>query len=744
MRRLVYRFLATGFVLALSTSAFAASHFFFAPVEVDFGGGAQEIYAAATFDAKGQTGTALADASLKELGNAFSDAKQITVTFKGPAAALTIADDKKGDAAIADRALGAVYHTLMGAGVTSVSLDGTKLRGDFFSRGAHNAVVPLVAALPPKRVGGFVQVDKNLVPSTTFYERLASGDSSIQAAVVKLLGSATESVKLSLLETLVTFKFKDVTGVILPRLKDPSEAVRLGALARLGGNKAKPVITALERTVNTDASGAVKLAAVRLLVKAGKTQYSRFLLVDKLASGDVNVILDAVKGLVATKDPKMAPSIGELATHGNPQVRTAALTAIGEMGAYPVLQSWLSVDDVPADTKEAAAKLLAQKGSTVTFQAAGLSWLLRSGTPEAAVYAAQFVDDKRVTGVTDALGAALARPEKEVRSASAIALGALKDTAGLEALATAFRASKDSAEKELLTQQATSIISVQPVSQVIKIAESTDQTIKELAIKSLSAFDKDKKAAAVLQSALKDKTPAIRQAAAYAVARLSDPAAKAKLLKLADDKDAAIRAQVAYAAGRLTDSASQATLIKYLDDRDALVKASTIEGVRMRGLKAGLDKIKWLASNRTVEVRREAIHAMVVLSEPATPDYLKIYIKAMLDADDAVRVHAISGLAAYVMDGAAAQAIGTPLTDASTSSVVKLKALEALAGMEHPDAVENAVRGLFDRDRAVKFATLKALESLKSDKASRPLQEFILSESDAEVKARAEQVLDTL
>ena len=115
----------------------------------------------------------------------------------------------------------------------------------------------------------------------------------------------------------------------------------------------------------------------------------------------------------------------------------------------------------------------------------------------------------------------------------------------------------------------------------------------------------------------------------------------------------------------------------------------------------------------------------------------------MQDEDTDLKMVALDGLAPYG-DARAAQYIGLPLIDDRSPKELKLKTILVLGGLGIPEAVEHTVRGLFDDDRDIKLATLNALEKLKSDKANRPLQEFILREQDAEVKARANAVRDAL
>lgn len=725
----------------------AAPAQYYAPAAGPQGGG--ELYVPVTFDAPTRlTGASLADAGLAELKKAVPDAQALTVTYKGTAAELTVDPAKADDVAVVDRALGAAFYTLRGAGFTEVRQGGATLTPGSFSRGAYLPVVPIPAALPVGSLGAgsLVRVGDAVIPAPEFYDRLVKGDRDVQAAARALLASGGREVKLSLLDSLATLRFKDQEAAIIERTTDADPAVRLKAVGLLAGNTSKAATKALEDVVTGDTSADVKLAAVRQLVAAGRKEYGKYLLLDKLTSADAAVVVDAVNGLVKANDPAFARGIAGLASHGNPTVREAAVKGLQTMKQYPLLAGLLADDKLSQDVRASAARVLAAE-ATGAERAAGVSWLVVSGSADDATKAAEQAGSERLAGTTEALGKALARSEPAVRLAAARALGTIKDTAGLAPLAGAVRSTKDPEERAAFSEQAAAIIAAQPLDQVIKIAQSSDPTVRELAIKALAAFNQDrpnKKALDVLMAALSEQEAAIREAAAYALARVPDESAVRALVALKGDSDAGIRAQVVYAVARSKHPEAEAILLAALDDRDEAVKIAAIEGARVRAMASALDKVKLLTGHRKIEVKREAMRTTLALAKPGDPALFDVYAKAMLERDSELRLLAVDGLGGYANDPRAAQAIGTAVTDEAASKKLKLHALTVLTTMKPDDAVEHVVRGLFDPDRDVKLATLVALEKLHSDKATRPLQEFILGESDKDVAARAQQVLDTL
>lgn len=741
--------LAVVLLLSSVSVALGASQHYYLPQVVAVGDGDPvEVYVPTAFETSGRlTGAALADAALTALKAALPEAAAVTVVVSGRAAEVSLDPARATDADVADRALGAVFHTLRLAGVTDVRVGTSAVAGDHFTRPAFAPVASIAGALPPGRLGsGYVRVGAEVVPARAFYERLASGDGAVQAAARGELERASVASRLHLLSNLAALRLKDQDAVVIGRLSDASPQVRLAALKLLEGKATAPVLKALEGVAEKDAVSEVKLGAVRMLVALGRKEFEKYLLLDKLADPDGAVVVSALKGLVNTGDVAFAPNIAELVKHTNPVVREAAVDAVRDLKQLPLMVAWLDDAQVAEAIRERAARILAD-GATGPDRAKGLSYLVAKGGEESALYAAGVAESARVAGTTSALGAALGRSEATVRLAAAKALGALKDTAGLEPLAAAVRNATDAEERAAFTEQATAIIGAQPLDQVIQIARSTDVTVRELAIKSLAAFSQDRpnrRAIAVLDEALASKEAGPRQAAAYALARIPDAQVVANLVALKDDADPLVRAQVAYAVARSEHGSADAIVQAYLDDRETEVKVAAIEGVRIRKLTGALDKVKWLVDNRRVEVKREAMRALLALASPGDASLFDVYVKMTLEQDEALRRMAIEGLGGFKGDPRATRAIGGAVTDERASKALKLFALQTLATMTEPDTVEHVVRGLFDRDREVKLATLDALEQLKSNKAYRPLQEFILGERDAEVAARAEAVLEKL
>lgn len=745
------------FVLALSllpvalwcSNASAATYLFYVPQPTVVGTNAGEVYVPVAYEAHdGMNGASLADASLKELGKYMKDElAALKVTYKGNSAEIVVDKAKSEDPKVADRALGAVFHTLRLAGVSEVRIAGGEtLDPASFSRGALLPVVPIAAALPPRWLAhGYVLVGASVVPAGEFYRKLNGGDSAIRDVAVKQLTTGSAAVKLALLAGYTSLRLPDPDAQLVPLLTDKDDTVRLTVLDMLGKSRNPKVLKALEGVVENDLNADAKIAAVKVLVAAGKTEFKKYLLLEKLKSNDDAVVLDAARAIINTGDGKLAPALVPLAKHSNPSLRRVAVRGLTSFKSYAAMARLLDDEKVNADAAQPLARDLVDNASGVE-KARGAAWLLTKGDAPSAIHAAGVCGSARLAGTTEALGKALSRSEPDVRAAAAKALGELKDTAGLEPLAAAVKATSDKAERAAFEAEAIRIIAVQPLPQVIKISESTDAVVRELAIKSLAEFSKDRpnpQVISVLKSRLKDSEVGIRRAAAFALARIKDPAIVGELVGMAGDSDPGIRAQVAFALAGSNHPKADELIIKFIDDSDDLVKLEAVKGVRKRKIKAGLEKIKWLVEYRQPDVRREVLATIYELSEPTDDKLFDTYSQRLYDDDPAIRKIAIDAIARYKSDARTPATIGAAVTDANPA--VKIHALETLLKFkEDPNAVEQAIRGLFDRDKAIKLKTLDVLEQMASPKALKALQEFLSNESDADVKKRAEDVMSKL
>jgi HEAT repeat protein len=735
-----------GGVALVSGGARAATYLFYAPQVVSLGAGDSEVYVPLTFEAHdGLAGASLGDAGLKELGRLLPPVQALNLMYRGTIVEITLTPAQREDPGVADRALGAAFHTLSMAGMTEIRIDGQVVTAGQFSRGAMIPVLPLPRALPPQRLGhGLVDVGGTPVPAAEFYRRLAAADPRIQDAARMLLGNGVGPSKLLILQALPELRFKDVTLLLLPLLRDPDPGVRVVVLRMLRGTRSPVALNALEEVAAADSNPEVKIAAVKILVAAGRNEFDKYLLLEKLSSSDAALVIDAAKALLQTGDATLATAFMPLLDHTSPEVRAAGVQGLTTLKRFDLLQNVLGQEKLSKELREDAAKAMAEL-ATGAQQSAAVSWLIENASEQEAAEAAELAGKRRLPGTTDALVKALKRPEVSVRKRAASALGVLRDASTLEAMAAAIQGTAESVEAEHLTQHAIAIIAAQPLDQVIRISKSPDPTIRELAIKSLSAFAQERpnpKVVAVLKETLKDKEKGIRRAAVFALARIPDDAVLHELIAMRGDPDSPIRAQIVVALTASKRPDGDKVLLEMLGDVDHEVKLQVVKGLRARKVTSALEKLRWMVEYRHAGVRREVVGAVAEMVTPADPAFFELFGGRLYDEDPAVRIIAIDALAVYTLDPRTAQTIGGAVSDRDAG--VKTHALEVLSKSTDPSAVEQVIRGLFDRDKQIRLRALDALEKLKSEKAVKALLEFVVNETDPEVKQRATQVIEIL
>ncbi|MBD91215.1 MAG: hypothetical protein CL940_12855, partial [Deltaproteobacteria bacterium] len=585
--------------LFLIGEAQAATYLIYAPTNVSVGGVSQEVYVARPVDAPVElAGNALTDFSKAELNRMLPDGLEgLEFSVAGTQAVINHPTPEPAPH-ILDRTMGALFHTLRISGVNEVKFRDQVLTSASFSRGAVLPIVPFYMALPPSRVShGYVMVNDEVLTPKQFYKRLAQKDRAIRDAVVRSMRGGGADVKLAILGRLNEVGLRDSNAVLLPALLDPDLRVRMAVLTALEGRRSAKVVRSLEAYIDGEAIAEAKTLAAKILVAAGKKDYQKYLLLEKLSDRDPNVVLEAARDLIAVGDAKLAPALAKLTAHPNPGVRAMGVEALTSFSQFSVMEQLLGNPELSMDVAQPLARSLTDKGSG-RQQAVGIVFLLQRGQFEQALHAARVAGDKRVVGTTKALADALKRSEAEVRGAVARALGSMKDAQGLEPLAAALKASPDPAEKKLYSEQAISIISVQPLTQVITISEkSPDKVIRELAVKSLAAFTRDRvnpRVLSILRRHAGGSEQTIVRAAVYALARVQDKTVLDDLLKLSDHKDPKVREQIAFALAVGQHPKAEEILLKYLDDGDNLVKLQAVKSVQARSMTKAMVKLKWL------------------------------------------------------------------------------------------------------------------------------------------------------
>lgn len=240
----------------------------------------------------------------------------------------------------------------------------------------------------------------------------------------------------------------------------------------------------------------------------------------------------------------------------------------------------------------------------------------------------------------DMLAALTSDPERNVRETAAFALGEIGDPAATEALLK-FAVDADAAVASEAVEALSKLASKIQLSQYTPFtAASEREGVRLRAIRFLFRFNSDE-ASAIAAANLDSPSPAVRETAAYALARRPYPAAAARLALLLNDGSALTRSYAVAALGRI---ATPDLLPQLLD--------------------ATRDAHPWVRTNAIVAIARVAAKTPAAIARPQlAQDVLRI-VDISDDPDPGTRASAVDALGWYAEKSEAAR---TRLLDLAVS-----------------------------------------------------------------------------
>jgi HEAT repeat protein len=642
-----------------------------------------------------------------------------------------------------------LFHSLSVHGASSIlvpALGDAPLALDRVSFPALHPVVPAWEALPPRKYSSAIIVLPNgtTESAVSFYDRLKKRDKALATSVLETLRSRNAAGKVRLLQSLSELAVDDVATAVLPAVEDASSRVRLAAIKALDEQRSNPKVkAALEKAVESDPNPDVKAAAVRVLIAAGVTKYEVFAYIERLKDPNDGVVFDAVNKLVAANNAAVAPALADVLSHGSVEVREAALKGLVKLANGDGLSRALTSDKVSSEMKLSVAKAMTGLGDN-QFVAKGLAHIVVAGNAADAQRAAAGLGELKVAATVPALVTGLSNGSPEVRVAAAKALGEIASTDALAPLAK-LSLSATASDRQAAIDAALRVLTTQPQARVIELSRDPDLGVRRLAIMALSNFSdggRNRAVVGVLRESLKDSSAEIKQAGVFALARIQDEAVATELLALKTDSDATIRAQVATAMGWSKNASAVDTLIELMGDASSEVKQAAAEGLGKQKARKGLDTLLQYVSYGKPEVKRAVFQALNAVGEPADLDkLLDIYSTALYDQDKQVKILAAEGISIF-RDPRTVTALSGLTIDSDPD--VQKAVLARLGAFKDPNATEAICRALFAEDKTVRMAALEALKVSAQSNAQKPLQEFIKNETDAELRAKANEVYDTL
>ena len=751
-RTLSSRLLTTALAIMLPMAAGASVNYVFYTVEkVKWGASEHQLALPRTFPSQPDlTPSAMVSEAFHKLksyrGAAYANASvQLDPNF-GATGAVTVTLGKAAQPKIAV-VVSEVYWTLKGAGAREVRVPEVHkeaLTDGGVPFGASMTAVQLWQILPPGTPGpGMTHIGDKLEPAHEVRRKLDARDRTVISAVLALLQSPTAYVRLQAVKALAAMNLPKTEDAFIPLLKDADGRVKAAVLKSFAGSKSKKVLAALEIVVQTDPDASMQSAAARILSAAGISKYAVIVLYDKLKDKDDGVVMDAVTKLGKSGKPEVAMALIGVLNHKNSQAREMAMKAIVDLKHSDALRKIVETESINMKYRNQSGKLLA--GQTGENAELGLRHLMVHGPVAERVWGIGEVAKRRLYKlVADVIGL-LGHGDAKVRLAAAEALGNIKDSKALVPLADALRKHAD--EKDKYEAAIISVFGGLSVGEVIKTADSKDKQLRQLSIKSLAKFTEDgtpqPRILEVLKKKLGDTDPEIRRSAAFALARIKNAGVVASLVALKDDTDPFIREQVAISLTSSQHANANEILLKYIEDSKTPVRRTAVDGLRIRGVKEALKKLKFHLKHRDVEVRRAVVHATVALAgADGWETWFADWSGALYDLDPQVKIYAIEGIGFRPTDARVPSLIGGLTTDQNAK--VQVAALNALGKTKAKEAIEYIATPLFEGSRDVKLAALNALAAINLEECGKPIQDFVRVETDAKLKERANEIYDNL
>lgn len=535
----------------------------------------------------------------------------------------------------------------------------------------------------------------------------------------------------------------------------------LEALAELADEASLPAIIEFARSPLPKRSAKFRLEVARALANFNSEQ-SRAMLAELLRDDDERVRSQAAKSLASTlkRNPKIgrdkeiaAALIAQLTKESSPDVSDSLLEVIaliprdsaveallqgaaGASGPNPKLSRALEaaglttdklareLDSGRATERLRAVELLGLFQPVLGDRATELLRKLLAGSadPEVKAAAAVALGRSRDRQSVESLIAALKAKAPQLRLAAARALGQIGDFSASEALLEATRDEEAAVRQAALDALKGLGISVERLSEDLS---STNPEARLSAIWMMARLG-EMRAMPHLTSALEDKDPRVRAAAARALAQFPPDAATIKsLIKALEDPEAEVRLSAALALGGLGDRAAILPLAARLSDRDQRVSQAAAESLARLGDQRATKLLTDSLKDPDWRVRARAAAALAGAPAADSAEIMAALAQALNDKDPVVRFYAKEALVAR---GAASVPYLIQVLRAGRESA-REGAARALARIG-PPSVPELIAILKDKASApeLKVACAWALGQIRDARAIEPLVALLKEE----------------
>jgi HEAT repeat protein/beta-lactamase regulating signal transducer with metallopeptidase domain len=320
-----------------------------------------------------------------------------------------------------------------------------------------------------------------------------------------------------------------------------------------------------------------------------------------------------------------------------------------------------AINDPVPTVRMAVVEALGKTRDSVAVRAL-MSVLLEDDNAEvrrAAAWSLGEIDDPQA--VPALMEAVLRDSDPEVRKNSASALGSIGHDRAAGALAQALEGDTDLQVRIAAADALGSVNTPTALNVLMRaLGRESDVTLKVEIIESLDDID-DVRAAPALHSALRGRSPLVREAAAEAIGSLDTRTSVEPLMAAARDPDVSVRRAVIRALANLQSSSAVSTLAAAMRDDDAEVRAAAADGLaNVDNLRTAPAELIRAMEDANDEVRHQVAHALGHIQDPAA---LPALIAHVGDRNVEVRRAVVDALDEFE-DESATAALRTALRDA--------------------------------------------------------------------------------
>jgi len=650
-----------------------------------------------------------------------------------------------------DIILGEVYLTLANVGISKVFVgaDAKPVTDAALKFPYFVPTVPLWEALPPLRFShALVRMGENeYLESRVFYGKLDARDAALMTRITGLLKNEEPYVRLKTLEALPLLNVANETVLLLPMLKDVDDGVRYKVIDLLKDRKEAPVLDALAALADGTTDPETQLRSAKILVANGRNNFQIYILFEHLKSDDSRVVVETVGKLAASGDKRVLPAMIRMLTHEKEEVRAAAFTGLNQLQDLASLKGLLTNPQVEETFRVQVAAILMRQ-NLPEYSKEGINYLVTRYQGKEAVEAVTTIEMRQYKDLAPTLVIALEHLDETVAAAAVKAVGSLDMPELLPNLSKA-------AARPNLTQVArdtiAGVLAKRPVKDVMKLAQSTDILLREIATLSLVAAARNPQAKEVeaildlLGEALKDKEPIIKRAAVQALNDIGGPKNWKRLLAIAADPDPAIRILAISAGKSLAGPEGDAAIVDRLSDEADDVRIAAVVAVRDRGIKDAKPRLKLLVESRNKAEKLETLRTLVGLNsnEAEHREYFETYKTLLFDMDPEMQLAAIQGIQ-WIVDPTVPPLLESGILLMHKEGRIRGATIVALGRSRDFNVIEFIARGFADPEVEVQKAAIEALKVLGHKKGIPPLEEFIKQTDDGELKALAQEAIDEI